>query len=428
MEIKIEKPEDLQKAYEAMKADLETKGAENVKNFDEKMAAIEASLKEVKDIKPEVTADEIKKLKEDLETTIKALDIVQIRIKNSGGKQQKEAPKSFNDILGDTIERYADQIKGFKRGGQELKMDMLPDSKEKGADGLREVKTVGDMSITANFPASGSWTVDVRDTLIEKPYNRVWLSDVLPQGTSTGSSIIYPKENGGEGGAALWTDPTADKAQIDYDFTTQSAYFKWIAGYVIIAREMLDDIPFLLSYLRSKMLISLKIAENDFILNGSTDTNPVDGMLDVATVYHGSYTNDVDRIIDAGWGQIVTDTFDFYNPTNVILTPNSAVKVMLNKAGGSGEYDLPNNSVQIANSGALSLSGIGVVRTTQIGEGNFLVFDRSALMFLRRMQPELRMFEDATLAKKNKVMFRVEERATLAIFNNLAIVTGGTGS
>jgi hypothetical protein len=34
------------------------------------------------------------------------------------------------------------------------------------------------------------------------------------------------------------------------------------------------------------------------------------------------------------------------------------------------------------------------------------------------------MFEDATLAKRNKIMFRVEERATLAIFNNSAIVKG----
>lgn len=425
--IEIKSIDDLQKAYDAMKKELEEKGAENVKNFEEKMAAIELAMKELKEAKPEVTAEELKAIKDDLDVTIKAFDKLQIRMKNSVAPGKQET-KSFNDILGETIDKYADQIRNFKRGGQELKMDMMPDFKEKSPDGIREVKTVGDMSITANFSTSGPWTQQVQQNLIPKPYNRVWLADVLPQGTSNSASIIYPKENGGEGAAALWTDPTADKAQIDFDFTTQTSYFKWIAGWVVIAREMLDDIPFMKSYLQNKMLISLKTAENDFILNGSTDTNPVQGMLDVATVYHGAYTNDVDRYIDAGWGQIVTDTFDFYNPTNIILTPNDAVKVMLNKAGGSGEYDLPNNSVQISNSGALSLSGIDVVRTTQVGGGNFIVFDKSALMFIRRMQPELRMFEDAVLAKKNKIMFRVEERATLAIFNNLAIVSGGSGS
>lgn len=427
MEIKIEKPEDLQKVYETMKADLETKGAENVKNFDEKVAAIEASLKEVKEAKPEVTAEQLKTVNEKLETTIKALDIVQIRMKNSGGTQQKAQAKTFNEILGETIERNADQIKGFKRGGQELKFDMLPDFQEKSKDGLREVKAVGDMSAAVNFPTSGEFTTDRRDSIIPLPYNRVWLADILPQGTSSGSSIIYPKENGGEGGSALWTDPTQDKAQMDFDLTSQNAYFKWIAGWVVIEREMLDDIPFLLSYLRGKMLISLKIAENDFVLNGSSDTNPVTGMLAAATAYDGSYTALQDKIIDSGWGQIVEDTFDFYNPTHTIITPRDAVAIGLNKASGSGEYDLPLGSVAFA-AGGLTIAGLTTVKTTQLSAGEFITFDQRALMFIRRMQPELRMFEDAVLAKKNKVMFRVEERATLVIFNNAAIVSNAAES
>lgn len=409
-----------------LEATMETKADAR---FDEKIKGVNTAIEEVKNAKPEVTAAELKSVKDDLTAVIRQADMLDIKMKRTGAPAQQQENKSFNDILGDTIDRYANEIKGFKRGGAELKMDMMPnEKKEKGADGVFEVKTVGDMSVSANFSAASTFTQDVRNQLIEKPYNRVWLADVLPQGTSNGSSIIYPKENGGEGAAALWTDPTADKAQMDFDFTTQSAYFKWIAGWVTIAREMLDDIGFLRSYLQMKMLISLKIAENAFVLNGSTDTNPVQGMLAAATVYHGSYSQDVDRYIDAGWGQIVEDTFDFYNPTNIILTPRDAVKVMLNKSTGSGVYDLPNNSVAVANSGALSISGIDVVRTTSIGGGNFLVFDKRALMFVRRMQPELRMFEDAVLAKKNKIMFRVEERATLIIFNNLALVTGGVGS
>ena len=55
---------------------------------------------------------------------------------------------------------------------------------------------------------------------------------------------------------------------------------------------------------------------------------------------------------------------------------------------------------------------------------NFLAFDKNAVMFLRRMNPEIRMFEDATLAKANKVMFRIEERVSMAIFNDNALVKG----
>lgn len=426
----IQTSADLLKELNEIKTGLEAQMEQKADaRFDEKIKIVNTTIDELKAVKPEVTAAEIQGIKDEHTTLQRQVDLVDVRVKNSKASTRQPEERSFNDILGETIERHANDIRGFKKGNAPLTFDMMPEYQEKNAvSGLREVKAVGNMSAAVNFPGSGTFTQDVRNQLIEKPYNRVWLADVLGQGTSTGSSIIYPKENGGEGGAALWTDPAVDKAQMDFDLTSQTAYFKWIAGWVVVAREMLDDIPFMASYIQSKMLISLKIAENDFILNGSTDTNPVQGMLDVATVYHGNYSNDVDRYIDSGWGQIVTDTFDFYNPTHIILTPNNAVKAMLNKAGGSGEYDLPNNSVQIANSGALSLSGIDVVRTTQIGEGNFLTFDRRALMFIRRMQPELRMFEDAVLAKKNLIMFRVEERATLAIFNNLAIVSGGAGS
>ena len=45
-------------------------------------------------------------------------------------------------------------------------------------------------------------------------------------------------------------------------------------------------------------------------------------------------------------------------------------------------------------------------------------------LLINRLAPELRMFEDSTLAKQNKVMFRIEERITLAIFNNNAVVKG----
>jgi len=396
--------EDLKQELSALKTDLE-------KNFESKSKVdIQNAISEFESKANGKFEDEVKKIREEFEAKSAEMQdhLDKLDVKLQKKSAQIEESKSFNEYLTETLEAHADQIKNFKKGSPELKMEM---------------KAVGDMNIAANFPSAGTFTQDVRNTLIENPYNRVWLGDLLPQGTSQGNSIIYPKENGGEGGAALWTDRTADKAQMDFDLTSQSAFFKWIAGFVIVDREMLDDISFLSSYLRNKMLISLKTAENDFILNGSSDTNPVQGLLDVATAYDGTFTTAVDRIIDAGWGQIVEDTFDFYNPTHTILTPRDSVAIGLNKAAGSGEYDLPAGSVAFVN-GQLQVGGLTVAKTTQIGTGNFLTFDRNATMFVKRMQPELRMFEDATLAKKNRVMFRIEERATLAIFNNSALVKG----
>lgn len=399
---------DLLKELNEIKTGLELKAKADAKaEVTEQLQAIATSIEEVKNMKPEVTAEELKAVKERVDVTVKAFDQLQIILKDRKAAPVQET-KSFNEILSETIHDNAAKIQNFKNGSPELRMEM---------------KAVGDMSIAVNFPTAGTFSQDVRSNLIPKPFNRVWLGDILPGGTSKGSSILYPKENGGEGGAAVWTDKTQDKAQMDFDLTGQTAYFKWIAGYVIIEREMLDDIDFLNSYLQMKMLISLKIAENSFILNGTSDTNPVDGFNDVATAYNGAFTKPVDRIIDAAWGQLVEDTFDFYNPTNLILTPRNSVQIGLNKADGSGEYDLPNGSVAFA-AGKLGLADLELVRTTDVGSGNFIAFDKNATAFVKKLQPELRMFEDAALAKKNKIMFRVEERATLAIFNNAAIVKG----
>ncbi|TYP89418.1 HK97 family phage major capsid protein [Sphingobacterium allocomposti] len=385
------------------------------KTAEEKAAeAVEKTLKEkafiTRDEADKAAEEAVKKALEDKKAEDdKRFDTLSAQIKKASQIEPEEkVEKSFNEYLAEAIEENKEAIQGFKKGSTELTIAL---------------KAVGDMSIANNFPGATPWIQDVRTGLIVNPYNRVWLSDIIPGGTSSGNSILYPKENGGEGAVGLWTDKTVDKPQVDYDLTSQAAFFKWIAGYVIIEREMLDDIAWLQSYLQAKLLISYKTAENNFILNGSTDANPVTGMLAAATAYNGIFENPVDRVIDAGWGQIVEDTQEFYQPTHTILNPRAAVSLGLNKADGSGEYDLPNGSVAFSN-GRLSIGGLDVVTTTGIAATDFLTFDRNALSYVTRLAPELRMFEDAALAKRNKVMFRIEGRATLAIFNDNALVTG----
>lgn len=396
--------EEITKELEGIKNDLmtnfETKSKLDIQNAIE---ALETKSKGSFDLEIKAIKDEFQeksKLQQD------HLDALDIRLKQAQGNAPQKV-KTFNEILAETIKENAEAIQGHRKG-QELTM---------------EFKAVGDMSIAANFPGASPWTQEVRGDLIPKPYDRVWLSDYLPQGSTTKGSIIYPKQNGGEGGAATWVTGSGNKAQMDFDLTSQSAFVKWIAGYVVVDREMLDDLDFMTSYIQSQMLISLKVAENNFILNGTADTNPVQGLLDVATAYDGTFTAAVDKIVDAAYGQIPEDTFEFYQGNTAILNVRDGVKIGLNKAEGSGEYDLPPGTVYFQN-GRLQVAGLNIATTTQLGANNFLAFDRAATLLINRLAPELRMFEDATLAKQNKVMFRIEERITLAIFNDAAIVKG----
>lgn len=393
-EIRLEAEQNIKNlAIETTKAEFE----KMVKSFSEKYDTLEN--KSLSKEEFEKMEKQFKKDLAELSAHMKAFEQTE-----KGGKNTK----SFNQNLADAIKENAEAIKSFERGSAPVNIAL---------------KDVGDMSIGANFPGATPFIQEVQQNLAWNPYNRVWLADILPQATSTANSIIYPKENGQEGAVAFW-NKQGNKAQVDYDFTSATAFFKWIAGYVVVEREMLDDIDWLTGYLQQKLLIGLKTAENDFILNGTAEqTNPALGLLTSATAYDGDFTNPVDKVIDAAFGQIPTETDDFYQPTNVILNPRDVVKIGLNKATGSGEYDLPQNSVAFAQ-GRLQIAGLDTVPTTSIDADDFLALDRNAVMFVRRMNPEIRMFEDATLAKQNKVMFRIEERVAQVIFNTAAIVKG----
>lgn len=398
---------ELKEQLEALKLDLE-------KKFEEKSKVdLQNAINEFETKAEGKFADEIKALNDDFQAKSKAqqehLDAMDVRLQKANGKAPLEV-KTFNQVLDETIRENIQAIQDFKQG------DNL----------VLEMKGVGDMSIAANFTGSTPFNQEVRNALIQNPYDRVWLSDLLPQGSTNKGSVLYPKENGGEGGAATWVSGSGNKEQMDFDLTSQSAFVKWIAGFVVVDREMLDDIDWISSYIQSKMLISLKVAENNFILNGTADSNPVQGLLDVATAYDGPFTAAVDKIVDSAYGQIPEDTFEFYQGNTSILNVRSAVAIGLNKATGSGEYDLPPGTVVFEN-GALKVAGLQMATTTQLGANNFLTFDKTATLLINRLKPELRMFEDAALAKQNKVMFRIEERITLAIFNNAAVVKGSLG-
>jgi HK97 family phage major capsid protein len=393
-EIRLEAEQNIKNlAIETTKAEFE----KMVKSFSEKYDTLEN--KSLSKEEFEKMEKQFRKDLAELSAHVKAFEQTE-----KGGRSEK----SFNQNLAEAIRENADAIKSFEKGDAPVNITL---------------KTVGDMSIGANFPGATPFIQEVQQNLVWNPYNRVWLADILPQATSTANSIIYPKENGQEGAVAFW-DKQGNKAQVDYDFTSETAFFKWLAGFVVVEREMLDDIDWLTGYLQQKLLIGLKTAENDFILNGTAEqTNPALGLLTSATAYDGDFTNPVDKVIDAAFGQIPTETDDFYQPTNVILNPRDVVKIGLNKATGSGEYDLPQNSVAFAQ-GRLQIAGLDTVPTTSIDADDFLALDRNAVMFVRRMNPEIRMFEDATLAKQNKVMFRIEERVAQVIFNTAAIVKG----
>ncbi len=76
--------------------------------------------------------------------------------------------------------------------------------------------------------------------------------NIIP--VSTGS-VSFPKGNipVGEGSFGKQTEGS-DKAQIDYDVTVVNKVLQFIAGYVKVSRQMVDDLPFLNAYLQQSLI------------------------------------------------------------------------------------------------------------------------------------------------------------------------------
>lgn len=389
--------EEIKSAIEAglaeVKSKVETATKENASQVEAKMTEMQSKLDEAS--KNGVDKETIAKMQEHL-------DSLDVKMQKSVGKVES---KSFNENLSDAIAEKADEIKSFANSRQkEMKLEM---------------KAVGDMS-SANFAGASyaNLTTEYRQGILPLADSTVYLRDLLPKGTTQASAITYPRHTGGEGAPAVWE--SGAKAQIDFDFDAVTSNVQWIAGYLKVPREMLDDVAFLESFLRANLLRELLKVENAQILNGTGVSPNLHGLVPQAQAYNGSYTALLEKIVDAAYGQVMENG---HSANAVVLNARDAVGIYLNKASGSGEFDLP-GGIGFVN-GRLQIAGLNVVAvpTAQMAAGSFLTGDFNAAQLITRLSPEIRFFEqDTDNVQKNMITVRVEERVALPVYYPNAFV------
>lgn len=351
--------------------------------------------------------------KEEVENLIKSakdeLEKIILAVKKSAMKEKTEK-KTFGELLGDSLSDNKETLSGLA-------------SKNK-VSGSIMLKADEDMN-PGNF-GTGAYdfaTTDRTRGMYEFPFMPLWLRNVLPNTSTTGSTIQYLRENGGVGAAGVW-DGTGDIGDLTNKPGTASNFelitktVEWIAGITRVKREMLDDIAWLQGYLSRQLTVGrrgLWVAENTQIYNTLTDAAN-------SVVYDGDRTIPVEMIYDAAFGQLRDN---YYNPTTILMNHRDVVNLIaLNKANGSGEYDLPAGTVSVVGN-QLILGGVPVIGVPNIDAGEFVVLDRNATEFVSRMSPEVRFFEqDRDNVPKNLVTVRAEERVATLVYDENAVVTG----
>lgn len=383
--------------------DLEAKvDAKFQSQFDNSKKSIVSEI-EAKGYKSE---EDINKL---IESKTADLEAAVLDLKKAGLTPKKESGKSFEERLAEGLVGSKDALTRMKNGSKGGVEAML----FKANEDLDPANFSGDSYELA--------TTDRSRGLYQSPFMPLWFRTLMPQGSTTGGTIQYIKENGNVGAAAVWdgtgaiTDLEAKPGTAPlFDDVTENVF--WIAGITRVKREMLDDISWLQGYLARRLTVGrtgLWVAENTQIYNK---------LVANSVVYDGVKTNPIEILVDAAFGQLR----DYYYNPSVILMNNRDVTnlITLNQASTSGLYNLPNGVVAIVN-GRLTIGGIPVTSAPNVPQGEYLIMDSSATEFVNRMSPEVRFFEqDRDNVTKNLITVRAEERILPMVYDENAIIAG----
>jgi len=359
-------------------------------------------------------ASALESVKAELEATKASITVVKDEIEKLEAKQNRvkmnqTEVKGFNVTLADAIEQNGDSLAKLARGEQKRSSFIL------------DTKAVGNMTEAANL--TGDITRQYANQVYALPARKVHLRSLLPIGTINQGLFTFPYESGGEGAPAAQTQGSS-KAQVDFDITMKDAAAQYIAGYVRISRQMLDDIPAMTSFLQSRLLEKYLVAEDAQILSGNGTAPNLQGILPVATAATGAATVDVEQLVQA-IAQLETSN---YSATGILVNPTDWAAIM-NTKNTNAAYSLPASTV-VTTDGSVSIAGIPLYKSTAIAVDKFVVGDWSMGAQIMQNQGISVQFSefDADNFTKNMITVRVEARIALPIYYAGAFIYGDFGN
>lgn len=386
--------------------------------------AIELEMKEVKDF-----------LEEKLQLVHSKFDKAREEDRDSFNQRVVDAVKDLKNEFQKEIDNgMIDLQEKFKKNEGKKEMTFydafqksLKDQKDEVQVAMKNAVTRGGNSVIElkafnydDFTGYADFATEFRNTPILLPYEDFHYRRVLRPGSMSGEFVKFPKETNQNAGAgpAVWTPGSGSKPEIEPKLSTYTAEAEWIAGLIKeIPVSMLEDFAFMTSYLTQKATNELVKAEDLALQNGS---GGISGLLEEATLYNGSKTIFVEKLIDAGLRQIKNAHFTV---NGYIVSNEDYTNMILQKAsGGSEEYNTP-AVLSIRPDGTLTLLNTPIFATSYLDAGQALVGDWREAQLLVRSNPRLRIFEqNGTDAEKNQLMMRIEERIALAVYHQSAFV------
>ena len=285
-----------------------------------------------------------------------------------------------------------------------------------------ERKNVG--PVTSASASAGVLVDPMRVGMVRPEDQDLRIRSLLMPGVTASNAIEYFKENVFTNSAA----PVAElalKPQSDITFSKQSTTVKTLAHWIYASKQIMDDVPMLMSYINGRLIYGLRLVEEQQLLLGDGTGENLLGIIPQATAYDATLittlgvtnVNKMD-VIRAAMLQV---QLSLYEPTGIVLHPTDWAAITLTK-DSNGNYLVANPQSTLSR----VLWSLPVVPSMSMSQGTFLVgsFRYGAQFFDREAANIAVSYEDRDNFVKNAVTIRAEERLALAVYRPAAFVAG----
>lgn len=378
----------------------------SIKALEEKVKDGTSALDKVKELEGQLATlkdnpDKIKGLTEQVEEVI-----MKLSTPNFG----REAAKNLKEQLSEGL---TESLKGhdFKNQGSRASYKL-----EKVQDHLTErVKAAGIMTTPTTLVDTNGNSISANPEYRQSPYlgpqRKVHFRSLVATSPMTTDLIKYPQWKGSEGDFAVQVNEGDLKAQLQEKFVMEEAIAYTIAGYYVVSKQNLKNVPWLVDSILAKGTERFYKAEDRMMFYG-TGNQEIKGLNEVVPEFDGEMPNMYEAILNAVF-ELLDNDFD---PTGAVMRPLNYASMLKYKTT-TGEYNfpmlfLPNQQFPMA------VAGVPIVMSTAVKMDDVFVGDWGGdklRMLIREGLSIEFSYEDADNFKRNLVTIRLEAEEGLEI-------------